>query len=69
MANNNVYIRTNIEIEKELLDRFREILPQHGSIKWFVNECFRKFEERHNINLTEEIEDAVDAVLKELDVE
>ena len=40
------HTRTNIDIETTHLDRFKELYPQHGAIKWFVNKCFEKFMEQ-----------------------
>jgi hypothetical protein len=37
-----------VDIETPLIDRFRVLHPQHGSIKWFFNECLRHFEAIHD---------------------
>jgi len=42
------HTKVSVDIETELLDRFREIYPQHGMTKWFFNECLRAFEEIHD---------------------
>ena len=60
------YTKVNIQVEESLLKRFREVFPQHGSLKWFINECFRKFYERYEVGADEAIRDSVAAALEGL---
>jgi hypothetical protein len=53
-----------VDIETDLIDRFREIYPQHGAIKWFFNEALRAFIEIHDPEkVPDEIRQAAQAAL------
>jgi len=43
------------------VDRFRELYPQRGALKWFVNLCLVKFAEIHDHDLDREIGEVVEA--------
>jgi hypothetical protein len=56
--------KTCVDIESPLIARFREIYPQHGSVKWFFNEAFRAFLEIHDPEkVREEIKTAVEEAI------
>jgi hypothetical protein len=53
-----------VDIETPLIDRFREIYPQHGAIKWFFNEVLRAFIEIHDPEkVPDELRQAAQAAL------
>ena len=60
------HTRTNIDIETENLERFKEIFPMHGGIKWFVNGCFRHFNSLHAEGHDEMVKEVVEAVVEEI---
>lgn len=57
------FIRTSVDLDEESLERFKEIYPQHGSLKWFFNKCLDIFVEKHNFNIIGVIEETVDEAL------
>ena len=57
--------RTNIDIETAALERFKELYPAHGSIKWFVNSCFAAFVELHGPDPDDLVKQAVEETLRE----
>ncbi len=61
------HTRTNVEIETELLERFKAFFPQHGAIKWFVNAVFQRFVENHAQDVDNEITQAVALAVKDLE--
>jgi hypothetical protein len=58
--------RTNIDIDSVNLQRFKELYPAHGSIKWFVNACFAYFNTMHDTNPHVLIEEAVAEAVNDL---
>lgn len=54
-----------VDIETPLIERLREIYPQHGSIKWFFNEALRAFVEVHDpTQIDEDMKAAVEKALE-----
>jgi len=62
-----VYVKTNVEIEEKVLIKFKELFPQHGSIKWFINECFRYFTEKYSYNFDDDLSESVEAALRSIE--
>ena len=63
--------KTSVEIDRDLLDRFKEINPSRGSIKYFINKCLETYILNHEGTLDQEISRAVNDAeqgLKELTV-
>ncbi len=61
-----VSYKTTVELEKGLVDGFRELYPQRGALKIFVNSCLRKFAEIHDHDLDGEITKTVEFALEEM---
>ena len=59
------HTKLSVDVESPLLDRFREVYPQHGAMKWFFNTVLRNFLEIHDPErIHEEISMAVDVALE-----
>jgi len=57
--------KTCVDLESDLIERFREIYPQHGAVKWFFNEALRNFVEIHDPErVSEEIRESVKEALE-----
>jgi len=61
--------RTNVEIDEVHMKRFREIFPQSGSLKWFLNGVFEEFFARYDYDSKQDIRESVDAALSRMDEE
>jgi len=48
------------------VEGFKELYPQRGALKWFVNLCLWKFVEIHDHDLDKEIGETVEAAVKEM---
>jgi len=55
--------RTNVEINEEHLKRFKELFPQNGALKWFLNGCFAEFFVRYEYDVDKDIRESVEAAI------
>ena len=58
--------RVNVDIDSEYLGYFRELFPQAGSLKWFLNEVLRSFFEIHNPKFDEDLRESVRKTVESL---
>ena len=53
-------------LEKELVDGFRELYPQRGALKTFMNKCLKKFTEIHDHDEEAVVRQAVEEAVGEM---
>lgn len=58
-SNSSNFSKTSIDINRDLLDKFKEIYPQRGAVKHFINKVLEIFVESHEGTLNDEIKRAV----------
>lgn len=52
----------NVEVSAELVDWFEEAYPMHGAKTWFIEACFRRFKEQHEVTPEELVKDGIRAL-------
>ena len=64
--------KTTVELERHLVENFRELYPQRGALKTFFNACLKRFAEVHDHEsmsreLSITVEEAVEDLKEEYD--